>query len=152
MSQYMAFCWLAPRLRSIQCQMIVCDIKKLAGVHQNTNTYKTHTHCFFVVCRDSLGLMVLYCTHCMCYCLHLTVALRGDCVSTFPTENSLCMIYESFELWGHWKFSHKSPSPHNTFHTHVIIHICLLINHINMHRHTHTDQKLAKISQNKHIL
>ncbi len=22
-------------------------------------------------------------------------------ISTFPTENSLCMIYKRFELWGH---------------------------------------------------
>ncbi len=47
--QYMAFCWLAPRLHSIQCQMIICDYKKqhtkqkLAGTPQNTHTH-THTH------------------------------------------------------------------------------------------------------------
>ncbi len=52
------------------------------------------------------------------------------------------MIYKSFELWGHWKCPHKSPSPCNTCHTHVIIHICVLINHthtqIQTLTHTHT--------------
>ncbi len=63
---------------------------------------------------------------------------RRRCISTFPQKNSLCMIYKRFELWGHWKCPHKSPSSFNTCHTHVIIHICVLINHINMHTHTHT--------------
>ncbi len=53
----------------------------------------------------------------------------------FPSKNSLCMIYKHFELWGHWKCPHKSPSPCNTCHTHVIIQICVLINHINMPTH-----------------
>ncbi len=58
---------------------------------------------------------------------------RRRCISTFPQKNSLCMIYKRFKLWGHWKCPHKSPSPCNTCHTHVIIQICVLINHINMH-------------------
>ncbi len=37
--RYMAFCRLAPRLHSIQCQMIVCDIKKLE-VSRNTPKHK----------------------------------------------------------------------------------------------------------------
>ncbi len=67
---------------------------------------------------------------------------RRRCISIFPQKNSLCMIYKRFKLWGHWKCPHKSPSPCNTCHTHVIIQICVLINHINMHTHslshTHT--------------
>ncbi len=62
---------------------------------------------------------------------------RRRCISIFPQKNSLCMIYKRFKLWGHWKCPHKSPSPCNTCHTHVIIQICVLINHINMHTHTH---------------
>ncbi len=60
---------------------------------------------------------------------------RRRCISIFPQKNSLCMIYKRFKLWGHWKCPHKSPSP---CHTHVIIQICVLINHINMPTHTHT--------------
>ncbi len=44
--QYMAFCWLTPRLHSIQCQMIVCDYKKTTHtteVSRNTSKH-THTH------------------------------------------------------------------------------------------------------------
>ncbi len=63
---------------------------------------------------------------------------RRRCISIFPQKNSLCMIYKHFKLWGHWKCPHKSPSPCNTCHTHVIIQICVLINHINMPTHTHT--------------
>ncbi len=40
---------------------------------------------------------------------------RRRCISTFPPKNSLCMIYKRFELWGHWKCPHKSPSPCNTY-------------------------------------
>ncbi len=48
------------------------------------------------------------------------------------------MIYKPFELWGHWKCPHKSPSTFNTCHTHVIIQICVLINHMYTHTHTPT--------------
>ncbi len=62
----------------------------------------------------------------------------------FPPKNSLCMIYKRFKLWGHWKCPHKSPSPCKTCHTHVIIQLCVLINHThtqfiyiyNLHTHT----------------
>ncbi len=65
--QYMAFCWLAPRLYSIQCQMIVCNIKK-SEVSRNTSKPK-HTHIVFYGLRGlSIGIMFLYCTNCMCYC------------------------------------------------------------------------------------
>ncbi len=88
--------------------------------------------------------MVLYCTNCMCYCpistlLHLNLALTGETVHfCFPPKNELCMIYKHIELWGHWKCPNKSPSSCNKCHTHVIIQICVLINHINMHTHTNT--------------
>ncbi len=65
----------------------------------------------------SMGVMVLYCANCMCYCpthtLHLNLALTWD-ISTFPPKNSLSMIRKGFKLWGHWKCPHKSPSPCNT--------------------------------------
>ncbi len=60
----------------------------------------------------------------MCYCptptLHLNLALTGEFnfeieISTFPQKNLLCVIYKHFELWGHWKCPHKSPSPCNTY-------------------------------------
>ncbi len=75
----------------------------------------------------------------MCYCPTPKLSPhRRLYISTFPLKNSLCMIYKCFKLWGHWKCPHKSPSPCNTCHTHVIIQICVLINHINMHTHTQT--------------
>ncbi len=52
-------------------------------------------------------------------------------------NNSLCMIYKRFELWGHWKCPHKSPSPCNTCHTCVIIQMCVFMNHINTHTRIH---------------
>ncbi len=61
---------------------------------------------------------------------------RRQCNFYFPPKKTAhCMIYKHFKLWGHWKCPHKSPSPCNT---HVIIQICVLINHINTHTHTHT--------------
>ncbi len=76
---------------------------------------------------------------------------RRRCISTFPPKNSLCMIYKRFKLRGHWKRPHKSPSPCNTCHTHVIIQICVLINHINMPPHTHTHKKThTKTHTQKH--
>ncbi len=74
----------------------------------------------------------------MCYCPTPKLSPhRRLCISTFPQKNSLCMINKCLELWGHWKCPHKSPSHCNTGHTHVIIQICVLINHINIHTHTH---------------
>ncbi len=72
---------------------------------------------------------------------------RRRCIYIFPQKNSLCMIYKHFKLWGHWKCPHKSPSPCNTCHTHAIIQICVLINHINMptHIHTHTHTHILYI-------
>ncbi len=66
----------------------------------------------------------------------LRLNLTGNFVhSYFLKKIKFCMIHKPFELWGHWKCPHKSPFPCNT---HVIIQICVLINHINMHTHTHT--------------
>ncbi len=62
-------------------------------------------------------------------------------------KNTLCMIYKHFDLWGHWKFPHKSPSPRNNFHTRVIIHICYLINtHTERHSHKHTNKHTQTLS------
>ncbi len=74
------------------------------------------------------------------------LALTGDCAflaSPPPPlpkkqkkKTNICFISKCFELWGHWKCPHKSPSPCNICHTHVIIQMCVLINHINMPTHT----------------
>ncbi len=78
----------------------------------------------------------------MCYCptptLHLNLALTGDWAHLLSPKNSHCMIYKRFELWGHWKCPHSSPSPCNTRHTHAITQMCVLINHTRTHRRTHT--------------
>ncbi len=78
----------------------------------------------------------------MCYCptptLHLNLALTGDGAFLFSLKNSLCMIYKRFKLWGHWNVLINHLLLVNLCHTHVIIQICVLINHINMPTHTHT--------------
>ncbi len=111
--------------------------------NSHTNTH-THTHVGFYGLRGlSIGVMVfiLYKLYVLLPYTYPTPKLsphRRRCISIFPQKNSLCMIYKRFKLWGHWKCPHKSPSPCNTCHTHAIIQICVLINHINMHTHTHT--------------
>ncbi len=109
----------------------------------HTHTH-THTHVGFYGLRGlSIGVMVfiLYKLYVLLPYTYPTPKLsphRRRCISTLPPKNAHCMIYKRFKLWGHWKCPHKSNSPCNTSHTHVIIQICVLINHINMHTHTHT--------------
>ncbi len=108
-----------------------------------THTHTTHTHVGFYGLRGlSIGVMFLYCTNCMCYCptptLHLNLALTETVHFYFPPKNLLCMIYKHFELWGHWKCPHKSPSPCNTY---VIpchyTNLCPHKPHKHAHTHTH---------------
>ncbi len=138
--------WLFGTTVACKCNLHTPDVVwihlKQPVVPTNTHTH-THRHVGFYGWRGlSIGVMVLYCTNCMCYCpistlLHLNLALTGETVHfCFPPKNELCMIYKHIELWGHWKCPNKSPSSCNKCHTHVIIQICVLINHINMHTHT----------------
>ncbi len=71
----------------------------------HTHTPHTHTHTthvgFYGLRGLSIGVMVLYCTNCMCYCptptLHLNLALTGDgAFQLSPQKNLLCMIYKRF--------------------------------------------------------
>ncbi len=87
----------------------------------------------------------------MCYCptptLHLNLALTGDGAFLLSLKkNSLCMIYKRFKLWGHWKCPHKSPSPCNTCHTHVIIHTCVLKPHTRTHTHNTTHTRASTLN------
>ncbi len=90
--------------------------------HTHTDTH-THTHVGFYGLRGLfIGVMVfiLYKLYVLLPYTYPTPKLsphRRRCISTFPPKNLLCMIYKHFELWGHWKCPHKSPSPCNT---HVI--------------------------------
>ncbi len=110
-------------------------LRELKNQHYRQQQY---THVGFYGLRGlSIGVMVfiLYKLYVLLPYTYPTPKLsphRRRCISTFPPKNSLCMIYKRFKLWGHWKCPHKSPSPCNTCHTHVIIQICVLINHINM--------------------
>ncbi len=112
-----------------------------AHTHISHHTH-THTHVGFYGLRGlSIGVMVfiLYKLYVLLPYTYPTPKLsphRRRCISIFPQKNSLCMIYKHFKLWGHWKCPHKSPSPCNTCHTHVIIQICVLINHITCATHT----------------
>ncbi len=113
-----------------------------------THTH-THTHTQSGICGLrglSIGVMVflLYKMYVLLPYTYPTPKLsphRRRCISIFPPKNSHCMIYERFELWGHWKCPHKSTSPCYTCHTNAIIQMCVLINHINhihIHLHAHT--------------
>ncbi len=81
----------------------------------------THTHVGFYGLRGlSIGVMVfilnkLYVLLPYTYPTPKLSPHRRRCISTFPPKNLLCMIYKHFELWGHWKCPHKSPSPCNTY-------------------------------------
>ncbi len=81
----------------------------------------THTHVVFYGLRGlSIGVMVfiLYKLYVLLPYTYPTPKLsphRRLCISIFPPKNLLCMIYKHFELWGHWKCPHKSPSPCNTY-------------------------------------
>ncbi len=87
----------------------------------------THTHTrvgFYGLQGLSIGVMVfiLYKLYVLLPYTYPTPKLsphRRRCISTFPPKNSLCMIYKRFELWGHWKCPHKSPSPCNTYVIHM---------------------------------
>ncbi len=71
----------------------------------------------------------------MCYCptptLHLNLALTGDGAFLLSPQKTLSVWFISVLNYG---------DTENVLinHTHVIIQICVLINHINMHTHTHT--------------
>ncbi len=84
--------------------------------YKRTHTH-THTHTLvFMVYRDSIGVMVFiqYKLYVLLPYTYPTPKLsphRRLCTFTF----SLCMIYKRFELWGHWKCPHKSPSLCNTY-------------------------------------
>ncbi len=101
----------------------------------------SHTHVgFYGLWGLSIGVMVfiLYKLYELLPYTYPTPKLsphRRRCISTFPQKNLLCMIYKHFELWGHWKCPHKSPSPCNT---HVIIQICVLINRARARTHART--------------
>jgi len=130
---------------------------KHAQTHTHTRTH-THTHVGFYGLQGlSIGVIVfiLYKLYVLLPYTYPTPKLsphRRRCISTFTPKNLLCMIYKHFKLWGHWKCPQKSPSPCNTCHTHVIIQICVLINHINMHTHTHTHMYIIYISDNNNTI
>ncbi len=105
------------------------------GLSACTHTHaRTHTCCFLWF-TGTLHF-ILYKLYVLLPYTYPTPKLsphRRDC-----EPSMIFMIYKRFELWGHWKCPHTSPSPCNTCHTHVIIQIFVLINNINMHTHTHT--------------
>ncbi len=93
------------------------------NMHTHTTHTHTHTHThvgFYGLWGLSIGVMVfiLYKLYVLLPYTYPTPKLsphRRRCISTFPPKNLLCMIYKHFELWGHWKCPHKSPSPCNTY-------------------------------------
>ncbi len=56
-------------------------------------------------------------------------------------KTPLCMFFKPFVLQGHRKCPHK---PHLCCSTHVIIHICVLINHLYQYTHTHTQTETGE--------
>ncbi len=98
--------------------MTKLPLLSLSLTHTHTHT---HTHVGFYGLRGlSIGVMVfiLYKLYVLLPYTYPTPNLsphRRLCISTLPPKNLLCMIYKHFELWGHWKCPHKSPSPCNTY-------------------------------------
>ncbi len=73
----------------------------------NTQVLAKHTRVGFYGLRGlSIGVKV-FILYKLCVLLPYTYPTpklsphRSRCISTVPTENSLCMIYKCFELWGH---------------------------------------------------
>ncbi len=101
-------------------------------LYKHTHTH-TNSHLWFTGTLHRRNGFYTVQTACA-IALHLNLALTGD-FSTFLKKKSLCMIYKRFELRWHRQCPHKPPSNCNTY---VIIHICVLINHIYQFSHTHT--------------
>ncbi len=78
-------------------------------LHTHTHSLSfTHTCCFLWFKGTLHRHNGFYTVQTVCaIALHLNLALTGDCISTYPTKKSLCMIYKCFESWGHWKCRHK---------------------------------------------
>ncbi len=115
----------------------------LALKHTHTHT---HTHVGFYGLRGlSIGVMVfiLYKLYVLLPYTYPTPKLsphRRRCISISPQNNSLCMIYMCFELWGHWKCPHKSPSPCNTYVIPMSLYTLVSSNHTQAHAHARTIQ------------
>ncbi len=96
----------------------------------DTHTY-THTHTQSGICGLrglSIGIMVLYCTNCMCYWHTPKLSPhRRLCAFLDKKKTPFSMFFKPFGLRGHRQCPHKPPSCCNT---HVIIQICVLITHI----------------------
>ncbi len=118
-----------------------CDPLSISLTHTHT-----HTHVGFYGLRGlSIGVMVfiLYKLYVLLPYTYPTPKLsphRRRCISTFPKKNLLCMIYKHFELWGHWKCPHKSPSPmsYQCHYTNLCPHKPHKHAHTHTHTHTHT--------------
>ncbi len=105
-------------IKSFCIMLQLCRDTHYTNIHHIVNT---HTHVGFYGLRGlSIDVMVfiLYKLYVLLPYTCPTPKLsphRRRCISTFPQKNLLCMIYKHFELWGHWKCPHKSPSPCNTY-------------------------------------
>ncbi len=134
----------------------------LTHTHMHTHT-RTHTHVRF--CEKwghPIGVMVFYCTNCMCYCptptLYLNLALTGDCAFQLSPKKPHSVWFISVLKSGDMgQCPEKSPSPCNTCvipvslyksmswfvtktrthtpHTHTHTHTCT---HTRTHTHTHS--------------
>ncbi len=80
--------------------------------------------------------------------LHLNLALTGTlCIFWFSKKTPFSMFFKPFGLRGHRQCPHKPPS---CFNTHVIIQICVLINHIYRFSHTHTHTHTHSLESKTH--
>jgi len=96
---------------------------------------------------------ILYCTNCIFYPptlpLPLNLPITQNCLHflNFKKHHLVCFFLKPFGLQGHRKCPHK---PCLRCNNNVIIHICVLINHIykntRTHARTHTHTLLATLN------
>ncbi len=107
--QYMAFCWLASRLHSIQCQMIICDYKKTTHkteVSRNTSKHThthTHTHVYLAIQMGTFHRRNgFYTVQTVCaIALHLNLALTGNILHFYNFKKTLFSLFlNPFYKWG----------------------------------------------------
>ncbi len=113
------------KLWSDEPQYQVSCLEETRRTHTHTHTY---LHSWFTGMRNGFYTV----TNCIFYC----PTPNRKLLAIFEFHKTpFCMFFKPFVLQGHRKCPHK---PCLRCSTHVIIHICVLVNHIYQYTHTHT--------------
>ncbi len=121
--------------------------------------FQTHTHthvCFCEKWGHPIGIMVfiLYKLNVLLPYTNPTPKLsphRRLCISTFSKKTHSVWFISVLKSGDMGQCPHKSPSPCNTCHTCVIIHIYVLICYKNAHTRTHTHTHLHVFLTHRHF-